>query len=122
MFDNLPPQLPNMKAGRVRGLAVTALKRSSAASDLPTLEESGLKGYEVTAWFGLVAPAPTPHEAVVKLNQALNRATSDPKTRDALVSRGATIVQHSPEDALKFIKAETAKWGPVVKRSGAKVE
>jgi len=122
MFDNLPPQLPNMKAGRVRGLAVTALKRSSAAPELPTLDESGLKGYEVTAWFGLVAPAATPHEVVLKLNQALNRATSDPKTRDALVSRGATVVQHSPEDALKFIKAETAKWGPVVKRAGAKIE
>ena len=122
MFDNLPPQLPNMKAGRVRGLAVTALKRSSAAPELPTLDESGLKGYEVTAWFGLVAPAATPHDVVLKINQALNRATSDPRTRDALVSRGATIVQHSPEDALKFIKAETAKWGPVVKRSGAKVE
>ena len=122
MFDNLPPQLPHIKSGKVRALAVTSLKRSPAMPELPTLDESGLKGYEVTAWFGLVAPAATPREVVARINQALNKATSDPKVRDALVSRGATVVQHSPADALAFIKAETAKWGPVVKRAGVKVE
>ena len=122
MFDNLPPQLPHIKSGKVRALAVTSLKRSPAMPDLPTLDESGLKGYEVTAWFGLVAPAATPREIVARINQALNKATSDPRVRDALVSRGATVVQHSPADALAFIKAETAKWGPVVKRAGAKIE
>ncbi len=122
MFDNLPPQLPHIKSGQVRALAVTSLKRSPAMPELPTLDESGLKGYEVTAWFGLVAPAATPREVVMKINQALNRATSEPQVRDALVSRGATIVQHSPEDFLAFIKAETAKWGPVVKRAGVRIE
>ena len=122
MFDNLPPQLPHIKSGKVRALAVTSLKRSPAMPDLPTLDESGLKGYEVTAWFGLVAPASTPREVVARINQALNKSTSEPRVRDALVSRGATIVQHSPADALAFIKAETAKWGPVVKRAGVKVE
>ncbi len=122
MFDNLPPQLPHIKSGKVHALAVTSLKRSPVMPELPTLDESGLKGYEVTAWFGLVAPAAAPREVVMRINQAMNRATSDAQTRDALVSRGATIVQHTPEDALAFIKAETAKWGPVVKRAGAKVE
>jgi tripartite-type tricarboxylate transporter receptor subunit TctC len=122
MFDNLPPQLPHIKSGAVRALAVTSLKRSPAMPELPTLDETGLKGYEVTAWFGLVAPAATPREVVMRINQALNRSTSDPKVRDALVSRGATIVQHAPEDFLSFIRTETAKWGPVVKYAGVKIE
>jgi tripartite-type tricarboxylate transporter receptor subunit TctC len=118
MFDNLPPQLPHIRAGKVRALAVTSLKRSSALPDVPTLDEAGLKGYEVTAWFGLAAPAGTPRETVMRLNQALNTATQDAQVRDALESRGATIVRHSPEDALAFVKNEVEKWAPVVKRAG----
>jgi tripartite-type tricarboxylate transporter receptor subunit TctC len=118
MFDNLPPQLPHIKSGKVRPLAVTSLKRSSALPDVPTLDEVGLKGYEVTSWFGLAAPAGTPREAIQRLNQALNASTSDAKIREALESRGATIVQHTPEAAFAFVKNEVQKWGPVVKRSG----
>jgi tripartite-type tricarboxylate transporter receptor subunit TctC len=118
MFDNLPPQLPHIKSGKVRALAVTSLKRSSALPDVPTLDEVGLKGYEVTAWFGLAAPAGTPREVVLKLNQALNSSTEDPKLREALESRGATIVRHTPEEALAFVKNEVEKWAPVVKRAG----
>jgi tripartite-type tricarboxylate transporter receptor subunit TctC len=120
MFDNLPPQLPHIKSGKVRALAVTSLQRSAALPDVPTLDESGLKGYEVTSWFGLAAPAGTPREAVLKLNEALNRATQDAQVRDALVSRGATVIQGSPEDFLKFVANEVDKWGPVVKRSGVR--
>ena len=118
MFDNLPPQLPHIKAGKVRPLAVTSLKRSSALPDVPTLDEAGLKGYEVTAWFGLAVPAATPPEAVQRLNQALNRSTDDPQVRESLMSRGATIVQGTPEDAFKFVQNEVEKWAPVVKRAG----
>jgi tripartite-type tricarboxylate transporter receptor subunit TctC len=118
MFDNLPPQLPHIKSGKVRALAVTSLKRSSALPDVPTLDESGLKGYEVTAWFGLAAPAATPREVVLRLNEALNRATRDAKVREALESRGATVLQQTPEEATAFVKHEVDKWGPVVKRAG----
>jgi len=118
MFDNLPPQLPHIKSGKVRALAVTSLKRSTALPDVPTLDEVGLRGYEVTAWFGLAAPAATPRETVLKLNQALNQTTEDAKVREALESRGATIVRHAPEDALAFVKSEVEKWAPVVKRAG----
>jgi tripartite-type tricarboxylate transporter receptor subunit TctC len=118
MFDNLPPQLPHIKSGKVRALAVTSLKRSSALPDVPTLDEAGLKGYEVTAWFGLAAPAGTPRDTVLKLNQVLNSTTQDPRIREALESRGATIVRHTPEDALAFVKNEVEKWAPVVKRAG----
>jgi tripartite-type tricarboxylate transporter receptor subunit TctC len=118
MFDNLPPQMAHIKSGRVRPLAVTSLKRSTALPDVPTLDEVGLKGYEVTAWFGIAAPAATPRENVMRLNQALNRSTQDAQVRDALVSRGATVIQGTPEDCLTFVKNEIEKWGPVVKRSG----
>jgi len=117
MFDNLPPQMPHIKSGKVRALAVTSAKRSAALPEVPTLDEVGLKGYEVTAWFGLAAPAATPREAVLRLNQALNRSTQDPQVREALESRGATIVQGTPEDCLAFVRNEIEKWGPVVKRA-----
>jgi tripartite-type tricarboxylate transporter receptor subunit TctC len=118
MFDNLPPQMPHIKSGKVRALAVTSLKRSAALPEVPTLDEAGLKGYEVTAWFGLAAPAATPREAVLRLNEALNRSTQDPQVRETLESRGATIVRGTPEDALAFVRNEIEKWGPVVKRAG----
>ncbi len=118
MFDNLPPQMPHIKSGKVRPLAVTSLKRSAALPDVPTLDEAGLKGYEVTAWFGIAAPAATPREAVMRLNQALNRTTQDAQVRDILESRGATVIQGTPEDCLAFVKNEVDKWGPVVKHAG----
>ena len=122
MFDNLPPVIPQIKAGKLRPLAVTSLKRSPAMPELPTLDETGLKGYEVTAWFGLNVPAATPREVILKLNQALNRATAEAKTREQLESRGATLVQETPEAYHSFIRAEVAKWAPVVKRAGVQAE
>jgi len=122
MIDNIPPQVGNIKAGKVRALAVTSLKRSSALPDVPTMDEIGLKGYEVVSFFGLAARAGTPRESIMRLNTALNRATSDPKLREILESRGSVVVQGTPEDFLNFIKAETAKFAPVIKRAGVVVE
>jgi tripartite-type tricarboxylate transporter receptor subunit TctC len=122
MFDNIPPQVGNVKAGKVRALAVTSLKRNSALPDVPTLDEIGLKGYEVTAFFGLAARAGTPRETVMRLNTALNNATRDPKLRDILESRGADVYQGTPDDFTNFIKAEIAKFAPVIKRTGVQVE
>ena len=118
MFDNIPPQLPHIKSGKVRALAVTSLERSKALPEIPTLDEIGLKGYQVTSYFGLVAPAGTPREVVMRLNQALNNTTRDPQVNETLVSRGATVIQGTPEDFYNFVKAEIEKWGPVVKRAG----
>lgn len=118
MFDNLPPQVGNIKSGKVRALAVTSLKRSPVFPELPTLDEAGLKGYEVTAWFGLAAPASTPREAVSRLNAALNKVTAQGEVRDQLVSRGAEVLQGTPEQFQAFVKAETDKWGPVIRRAG----
>ena len=122
MIDNIPPQVPNIKSGRVRALAVTSLKRSSALPDVPTMDEIGLKGYEVVSFFGLAARAGTPREIVMRLNTALNNATKTPKLRELLESRGSVVVQGTPEDFTNFIKAETAKFAPVIKRAGVVIE
>jgi tripartite-type tricarboxylate transporter receptor subunit TctC len=122
MFDNLPPQVPHIKSGRVRALAVTSLKRSKAMPELPTLDEVGLKGYEVTAWFGLAAPAKTPRAVVERVNQALNRATLSAEVRERMEERGAELIQGTPEQFQAYVKAEIDKWGPVVKRSGVSVD
>jgi tripartite-type tricarboxylate transporter receptor subunit TctC len=118
MFDNLPPVVGHIKSGKMRALAVTSLTRSQVMPELPTLDEVGLKGYEVTAWFGIVAPAATPRDTVMKINAALNRATQDPQVRDNLTSRGANVIQGTPEQFFAFVKNESDKWGPVVKRAG----
>jgi tripartite-type tricarboxylate transporter receptor subunit TctC len=122
MFDNLPPQVPHIKSGKVRALAVTSLKRSKAFPDLPTLDEAGLKGYEVTAWFGLAAPAKTPRAVIERVNQAQNRATQSAEVRERMEERGADLVQNTPEHFQAYVRAEIAKWGPVVKRAGVSVE
>jgi len=116
-FDTLPAQLPHIRSGKVRALAVTSLTRSPVLPDVPTVDESGLKGYEVTAWIGLAAPPGTPQPVVMRLNEALNRTTQDPKVRESLVASGATVIQGTPEAFRDFVKAETVKWAPVVKRA-----
>ncbi len=122
MFDNLPPRVPDIKSGKVRGIAVTSLKRNPVVPDIPTLDEIGLKGYEVTSWFGLNAPGATPAPVIARLNEALNRVTSDPGVRDQLVSRGAEVVQGTSAEYFEFVKAEVTKWAPVVKRAGVTVD
>ena len=122
LIDNIPPQVPLIKSGKVRALAVTSLKRVNVLPDVPTMDEIGLKGYEITSFFGLVARAGTPRESILKLNAALNKSSRDPKLREVLESRGATITEGTPEDFLNFIKSETAKFAPVIKRAGVVVE
>ena len=122
MFDNLPPQMGNIKSGRVRAIGVSSLKRVSVLPDVPTLDEMGLKGYEVSSWFGINVRAGTPPEIIARINQALNRATADAKVREQLESRGATVIQGPPEQYLAFVRAESAKWAPVVKRANIVAE
>ena len=86
--------------------------------DVPTLDESGLKGFEVSSWFGLNAPAATPKEVVARLHLALTRTTSQPDVREQLVSRGAEVIQGTPEEYMNYVKSEIERWGPVVKRAG----
>jgi tripartite-type tricarboxylate transporter receptor subunit TctC len=122
MFDNLPSALPQVKAGKLRALGVTSARRSQAAPDIPTIAESGVPGYEVDSWFGILAPAATPKEIVSKLNVEIVRILKIPEVRERLLEQGAEPVGDTPEHFAEHIRRETAKWARVVKASGAKAD
>ena len=122
MFDNLPSAMPQIKAGKLRALAVTSSRRAAALPDVPTVAEAGVPGYEASSWFGLVAPAGTPKEIVEKTQQVIAAAWSRPDVRDKLLGQGAEPVANAPAEFAKYIDAEIAKWAKVVKASGAKID
>jgi tripartite-type tricarboxylate transporter receptor subunit TctC len=117
VIDNMPPYLPQVKAGKIRALAVTSSKRSPAAPDLPTVEEAGLKGYEASAWFGLFAPAGTPSEVITKLGAESQRILGLPDVRERLLGLGAQPVGNSPDEFARFLRDEIAKWRAVILRA-----
>jgi tripartite-type tricarboxylate transporter receptor subunit TctC len=122
MFDGIVTGLPAVKAGRLRALAVTTLKRWQGAPDIPTMSEAGLAGFEVNSWYGLLAPAGTPREIVMRLNTEVARALREPDARERLYSIGAEPMSTTPEEFGDYINAEMAKWAKVVKAAGIRVE
>jgi tripartite-type tricarboxylate transporter receptor subunit TctC len=121
LFDNLPSSVGHIRAGSIRALAVTSAEREPSFPDLPTVGET-VPGYEATAWFGIGMPKDTPREIIDKVNAEVNRALADPKMREKLAALGGKPIAGTPEDFGKVIAAETEKWAPIVKASGAKVE
>ena len=122
MFDNMPASWPHVQAGKLKALAVTTKTRSPSAPDLPTMEESGVKPFDVSSWFGLIAPKGTPKEIVEKLNKAMNAAFDKPEVKEAYAKLGAVAEKNTPQDFSKFIAAEVKNWAPIVKASGATVD
>ena len=122
MFDNLPSSTEHIKAGKLRGLAVTTAERAPSMPDLPTVAESGLPGYETYTWNALFAPAGTPPEVIAKLNEAAVQAVADPQVQAKLRDVGASVVGSTPEQLAAHVQAELAKWAPVVKASGAQID
>ena len=122
MFDNIPSALPHIKAGKLRALATTGAKRDPALPDLPTLAEAGVKGYESGVWFGLSVPAGTPREIIQRLNAAAVQATKAPEFIKRMTDLGYNIIPGTPQDMERMLKAEIARWTPIVKASGAKVD
>lgn len=114
--------VPHIKAGRLRALAITGIKRSSVFPDLPTVAESGLPGYDVSAWYGLLAPAGTPRPIIDKINQDVRKALQAPDIQQRLAADGSESVGSSPEEFGRFIRDEIAKWGKAVKAAGAKID
>ena len=115
------PLAPQVKAGRLKGLAVTSPKRSAAFPELPAIAET-VPGYEVINWFGIFAPKGTPKRIVTRVNTALNEALQSPELAKLLNSRGADAVGGTPEAFAKVVRADFAKWAKVVKESGARVD
>jgi len=115
MFDNLPAALPHIRSGRVRALAVTTLKRTPSAPELPTLDESGVKGFDSQGWFALLAPTGTPQPVLEKINAEVNRILATPEFRERLKKVGADPVGGSISDFRERLRSETERWGKVIK-------
>ncbi len=121
-FDNITTALPLARAGKLRALAVTTARRSSAAPEVPTLAESGLTGFEVGSWQGVFAPAGTAPAIVRRLNAEIVKILNTAEVKEKLVALGAEPVGDTPEQFGAYVKAEVAKWSDVVKKSGAKID
>jgi len=122
MFHNAPVVLPHIKAGTARGLGVTSSNRQSSAPDIPTVAEAGVPGFEVTAWFGFMAPGNTSAAVINKVHADVVKALAIPDVRERMLPQAAEPVGNTPQEYAAFITAEIAKWAKVVKESGAKVE
>jgi len=122
MFANTLSVLPQVQSGRLRALAISSAKRSAAAPGLPTVAESGVPGFDASTWFGMLAPARTPKEIIVRLNGELRKIGLMPAVRELLISQGADPVSTSPEEFRAFIKAELAKWAKTVQAAGVRIE
>lgn len=123
MFDNLPSSMAQIKGGKLKALAVTSAQRSAAMPDIPTIEEAaGLKGFEASSWFGLLAPAGTPADVVSRIQQETAKALNSPAIKEKLLAQGAIPSGNTPAEFTRLIDSEHKKWAKVVKDSGAKVD
>lgn len=115
---DVPSAIANVKAGKMRALAVTSKQRISAAPEVPTFQEAGLRGYEAVGWFGAVAPANTPKDIVNRLNTEIRSALAAPDVKERALTAGAEPHATSPEEFAAYIREETKKWGEVVRAAG----
>jgi tripartite-type tricarboxylate transporter receptor subunit TctC len=121
-IDNMPVYLPQVKAGKIRALAISSLKRSPAAPDIPTIAEAGVPGFSASAWFALVAPTGTPTAVVAKLSAEQSRILKLPDVAERLSSLGAEPVGSNPEQLAAHIKSEIAKWAKVIKEANVELQ
>jgi len=121
-FDNLPSTINFVRSGKVRAIAVTTPQRWPGAPEIPTVAESGLPGYEVSGWFGLLAPAGTPPAVLATIQQALSEAVKQPEVNKQMLELGAQPVANTPDAFAKLVQADVAKWRDVVKTTGVKLD
>lgn len=122
MFDAITTMAPNVRAGQVRALGTTGTKRSTVLSDIPTVSEAGVPGYEATIWLGIMAPAGTPKPVVDKLNAEINKVLREPEVQQAWSKQGAEPIIMTPAEFDDYLRKDIEKWARVVKVSGAKAE
>ncbi len=121
-FGNLVAVLPLVKGGKLKALGVTSAMRSSAAPDLPTIAEEGVRGYDFSSWFGFFAPAATPKEIVGKLNREIVRILKTPEMKQRLTQDGADVVASNPQEFGAYLATETKKWTQVIKQAGIRAD
>lgn len=121
-FDTVTPVLPHIKSGKLRALAVTTAKRSSALPDVPTLDEAGLKGFAIGTWFGVLAPAATPKDLLARLNTEMVKVIQSPEFRKRMDEIGAEPIGNTADQMADQIKAETEKFGKLVKEAKVVIE
>ena len=122
VFGGVPGVAPHIRARKLRGLGVTTPARSPVFPELPSIAEAGVPGYEVTLWYGVLAPAGTPAPVITTLNRTLVRALNAPDMRERMSGEGAEPASTTPEQFREFIKSEIARWVPVMKSSGMRLE
>ena len=122
MIEVMPSTAPQVRGGRIKGLAVSTATRVASFPDLPTIAESGVAGFDVSAWDAIVVPAGTPQAVIARLNDAVQKALADPELKKQLADRGSEVAPSTPAALAKHIAAEIPRWGEAVKRSGAVVD
>lgn len=122
MITGVVALMPHVKSGKLRGLAVTSAKRVAALPDLPTVAESGVPKFDVSSWFGVFLPAGVPKPILTKMNGEIRRIVDIPDVRQKLVSQGADPETNTPEEFAAYVKSEMAKWGKVVRDTGARAD
>jgi tripartite-type tricarboxylate transporter receptor subunit TctC len=121
-FDTMPPVLPHIQSGKLRGLAISTPKRLPQLPEVPTFEEEGIRGFDVTNWYGVMAPGGTPREIVLKLNGDINKAMQVPEVRARLEAVGTQLNEQSAAQFETFMKAEVSKYGKLIKDANIKIE
>ena len=122
VFIGIPAAAPHIKAGKLRALAIVAPQRSTALPDVPTVAEAGLKDFEVTTWYGSLAPAGTPQSVVRRLHAELVKVMHAPEMKEKLTATGTEPLTSTPEEFAAYIKREIAKWGDVIRKAGVKAD
>jgi len=122
VFTGVPPVVPLAKAGKVRLLATTGKERMANLPDVPTIKEAGITGADVLIWYGVVAPAGTPKDVIVRLNREIVKAMNTPDVRDKFAQQGVDPAASTPEEFAEFIRTEVARWGKVIRTAGIKLE
>jgi len=120
MFADLTTAMPHVRAGTLRALALTRIKRTALFPELPTMDEAGVEGFDLDSWAGIVAPAHTPPEIVTRLNVELRKIIDDPGVKKRLMNVGFDAFSSSPEELGSFIKVQLDKWGKMVSDAGIK--
>ena len=121
-MSSIPTLIGFIQGGKMRPLAVTSLKRVDDLPQVPTVAESGYKGFEAVTWFGILGPANLPKDVVAKLNTDINKALKDPELKKQFDAQGADVLGGTPEQFSKLIHDDIARWGKIVKDSGAKID